>query len=226
MKLKSMLAVIAAVLMTMMVMAGCNNDKDNGTSSGNGSGLMSDIESSVSDIGSDITSGTESLTSEVESNVTDGSQTAVTGKLKEAYEAVKQAFGEDYVPNMSYDEAYVNDRFGISEDMVKQVIAEGPMISVNVDTFIGVEAAQGEAADVEKALQEYAQMLNSQSLQYSMNAAKVKAAQVKRFGDYVFFVMLGVADNSVLDLDEAGQLEFSRSENQKALDAIAGVFEP
>lgn len=225
MKSKSILALLTAIILTMTMMVGCNNDRDNNTSGGSDGGIVSDLESGVSEIGSGITSGAESMISGTESAVTGGSQTAVTGKLKEAYEAVKNLFGEDYIPNMTYDEAYINDQFGISKDMVKQIVAEGPMISVNVDTFIGVEAAEGKAEDVEKALNDYAKMLNEESMQYPMNVEKVKAAQVKRFDDYVFFVLLGAGGTDIMDMEEADRLAYYEGENKKAMDAIAAVME-
>lgn len=221
MKLKSILAFMAAIVLVASVMVGCSNDKkDNTSSAGSSSGSMtSDIESGISD----ITSDTESTASDVESDVTGGSQTAVTGKLKEAYDAVKSLFGDDYLPNMPYDETYISEQFMLNKDMYKQIVAEGPMISVNVDTFIGVEAAEGKAEDVEKALNEYRQKLADDTMQYPMNIGKVKGAKVARYGDYVFFVMLGVANDDVMDMDEAGQLEYFQNENQKALDAISAV---
>ena len=66
-----------------------------------------------------------------------------SGKLQEIHEAVKNAYGDNYIPSMPYDEVMLEDLFGIKQDMAKEIIAEGPMMSAQVDTFVGLEAADG-----------------------------------------------------------------------------------
>ena len=144
----------------------------------------------------------------------------VSGKLSAAHDAVKELFGEEYTPSMEVDETMLSETYGVSKEMVKEVIAEVPMISVHVDTFIGIEAAEGQADAVEKALTAYRDRLAEDEMQYPMNREKTRASQVVRYGDYVFFLMLSGNPDEVLEKDESEQFAFYQEENQRAADAV------
>lgn len=60
---------------------------------------------------------------------------AVTVDLEKVHQAVKEAYGENYIPSAPYDAQALNDIFGVPEDLYEEFIAEGPMISVHVDTL-------------------------------------------------------------------------------------------
>lgn len=145
--------------------------------------------------------------------------------LGEVGQAVKSAYGENYIPSFAYDEQAMADLFGISKEMYEEFLAEGPMISVNVDTFVAVKAIAGKGGDVENALKDYRKRLVGDTMQYPMNQSKVEASEVVRHGDYVFFVMLGTASDEALDAGEEAALEASKKENQKAIDAINEFFQ-
>lgn len=142
--------------------------------------------------------------------------------LADIHTAVKNAYGENYIPNMEYDEQMFKDLFGIDKELYDSYIAEGPMISTHVDTFVAVEAKKGQGEAVEKILNEYREKLVSDSLQYPMNMAKVQASGVVRHGDYVFFVMLGAIDDG--SESEEAALKAAQAETKIGVDVIDGFF--
>ena len=144
--------------------------------------------------------------------------------ISEIQKKIQEAYGEAYIPSMDYDGQAMNDLFGISEDMYEQYIAQGPMISVHVDTFVAVKAAEGKADAVEEALTAYRDKQVNDSVQYPMNLPKVSSSQVVRHGDYVFFVMLGTPDEEAELKGEEEALESAKKNNQIAIDIIDGFF--
>ncbi|MDO4295062.1 MAG: DUF4358 domain-containing protein [bacterium] len=143
--------------------------------------------------------------------------------LVDIYQKVKEAYGEDYIPNTFYDDETLAQLFNVDAEWCEAYIAEGSMISAHVDTFIGIKAKTDYADTVEKALSEYQEMLIDNSIQYPMNQLKVEASQIVRHGDYVFFVILGQIPDSIED-EEAG-LEAARESTQIAVDIIDSFFE-
>lgn len=150
---------------------------------------------------------------------------AVEVDLEKVHQAVKDVYGENYIPSAPYDAQALNDLFGIPEDLYEEFIAEGPMISVHVDTFLAVKAKQGKGGEVEKLLGEYRTRLVEDSMQYPMNMSKVEASEVVRHGDYVFFVMLGAISDEAPDQGEDSALKSAQEENKKAVDTINAFFE-
>lgn len=142
--------------------------------------------------------------------------------LEELHTAVKNAYGDNYLPSMSLDATAMTEQVGLTMDNVEEFIAEGPMISAHVDTFIAIKAKEGKGADVETELNAYRDYLVSESLQYPGNMAKVNASRVFRHGDYVFFIMLG-AMNDAAETDEEAAT-FAEEQTQIAVDAIEAVF--
>ena len=145
-------------------------------------------------------------------------------ELTRIHNAVKEAYGESYVPNMEYDSETAKELFGLQPEWYDDMIAEGPMISVHVDTFIAVHPTEGNEQNVEDALNAYRDNLVNNSMQYPMNVPKVNASRVYQKGNYVFFLMLGAAaPNDVMD-DEAASLTFYQQQNDIAVKAIDGVL--
>ena len=144
------------------------------------------------------------------------------GQLPKVHEAVKKTFGETYIPSTPYDAPQLEEMFGVKKDLVKEFIAEGPMMSVQVDTFIGIEAQEGKADQVETALKAYKQRLIDTSLQYPMNLPKIKESAVQRIDNYVFFMILGEIPMNA-ETDEA-QLAAAKAETKKATDAVESIL--
>ncbi|MGL4335573.1 MAG: DUF4358 domain-containing protein [Turicibacter sp.] len=145
------------------------------------------------------------------------------GKLQAAHEAVKSALGENYLPAMAVEAQQLEEIFGVKAADVKQFIAEMPMISMHPDIFIGIEAVDGKADEVEAALVKYQEYLINDSMQYPSNLAKVKATEVIKIRNHVFLVMVG-AINENMDATEAEAETFAKEENKKAVDAIKATF--
>ncbi len=143
--------------------------------------------------------------------------------LTEIVAAVKKAYGDGYLPNMTIDQDVLAEQYGIKKNMYEEVIAEGPMLSFQIDTFIAVKAKDGKAEEVKAAMEKYKQYLLDESMQYPMNASKIPATQVYRFGNYVFFSMLVSPQGEEPDSEEA-YLEAAKKQNQIAYDTIAKFF--
>lgn len=143
--------------------------------------------------------------------------------LAELHDAVKAAYGEDYFADMPMEREMFIEYFKLPGDKVEAFIAEIPMLSMSVDTFVAVKATAGQGEALETALLAHRTYLIEESFQYPMNMPKVKASQVVRHGDYVFFLMLG-AFNPDMEADEEAQLEYAREQVKKAVDAVDGFF--
>lgn len=143
--------------------------------------------------------------------------------LSDIQEAVQVHLGENYLPNMDIDESQLGDIIGLDIDEIEEYIAQVPMISAHVDTFIAVKAKDGEADDVEDDLVKYRANIVENSIQYPGNLAKVNASEVVRHGDYVFFIMLGSFDERE-DVSEAEQLEFAQKETSEIKEVISKFF--
>ena len=71
-------------------------------------------------------------------------------ELSDIVQAVKDAYGENYLPSMEITEDMMSDIYGVNMDNVDEFIAEAPAISAHVDTFIAVKAKEGKGEEVEK----------------------------------------------------------------------------
>ena len=59
--------------------------------------------------------------------------------IEELHTAIKEAYGENYLPNMPIDQQMLTDLYGIEAEWVEDFVAEMPMIMTNVDTLIIVK---------------------------------------------------------------------------------------
>lgn len=197
--MKRIIAILMAAMMVAALTVGCGKD--------NSSSAPSTPDSSMS--GS--ASGESSAPEEIQPT------------LEEVHTAVKNAYGDNYLPNMPMDETALTEMVGVNMENVEEFIAESPMISAQVDTFIAIKAKEGKGEEVEKELNAYRDKLVNDSFQYPMNMPKVNASQVIRKGDYVFFVMLG-AINDAMDVTEEEAAKFAQEQIQIGVDAIEAVF--
>lgn len=141
--------------------------------------------------------------------------------------AVVKAVGEtNYFPNMEFDETMLNDIYGISSDLYTEILAEGPMISTNVDTLIVMKTSGEEQAEqAEQELNAYREMLVSDTMQYPMNIGKIQASKVERIGNYVLFVQLGgEIPLETMDAGEEASAKYCEGENEKAITAVKEVL--
>lgn len=157
------------------------------------------------------------------SSAPSSSSAATLPTIAELHTAVKDAYGEDYLPSTAYDEKAMAEVVGVNMDNVEEFVAEVPMISNHVDTFIAIKAKEGKADDVEKELNTYRDKLVSDTMNYPSNLAKIQASKVVRNGDYVFFMMLGAIDEN-MDASEADAAKFAEEQIKKGTDAIENLF--
>lgn len=136
---------------------------------------------------------------------------------------IKDAYGEDYLPNMPIDSELLESIYGISPDMYVEYSGEAPMISAHVDTVIIVKAADGKQGDVKAALEAYRSSQVEQSMMYPMNVAKVNASKVEAEGDYVAFLMVGQIDERE-DVSDDERATFAEEQVQKAVDVFHNYF--
>ena len=138
-------------------------------------------------------------------------------ELSKVHQEIKDAYGETYLATMDYDSQILETVFGVNPDWVEEFIAQGPMMSAHVDTFIAIKATEGNVENVKKALEDYRQMNLENNMFYPMNLPKLETAEVYQTGEYVFYIMLG----GYTDVeDESGAKEFYTEQNQIAIDII------
>lgn len=142
----------------------------------------------------------------------------IQGSLEKIRDAVAAAYGENYIPSMPFDETTIKELYGVDKTWYDAIVAEGPLMSTHVDTFMAIHPTEGNLENVKKALTNYKDFLVNDSLQYPMNMEKVKAATVTVIGDNVYFIMLGMIDDTIED--EAKRLEEFTAQNQIAVDVI------
>ena len=156
---------------------------------------------------------------------------AATQKAKKApsiskvYHAVKNAYGENYAPNVRLKKQDIKDLYGISDDWYTAAIAEVPMISTNVDTLILVKTKDAASKKkVKAALKAYRQKLVQDTHQYPMNQLKIQASKVYAKGDYVCFFMLGSLSNKQEEQSEEKVIAAYKKQNEKAVKAIQKLY--
>ncbi len=143
--------------------------------------------------------------------------------LAEIHKAVKDVYGENYIPSSEITEQQLAETYGLNMDDVEEFIAEGPMMSAHVDQFIAIKAKPGKGPEIEKALTAYRDQLVNDTMQYPSNLPKIQSSEVVANGDYVFFVMLG-AMNENMDATEEELAEHAKNEVKKGVDKIKEFF--
>lgn len=146
------------------------------------------------------------------------------GAVGQVHQAVREAYGEMYVPGMAFDEQGLEELFGIGPELYDSFVAEGPVISTQVELFIGVQAREGKGEAVEALLNQYKRELQEGGMQYPMNLPKIEAAQVVRHGDDVYFVMLGAPTMEAEEKGEDAALESAIENNQIGIDVINDFY--
>lgn len=155
-------------------------------------------------------------------NATGSAVSVESGMVSAFHDAIKAAYGDNYLPSMAFDEEAFAQNFNIDMANVVNYVAEVPMIGNYVDTLVIVEAAEGKVAEVETALNAYRDAALAETMQYPMNLAKINASKVYTTDEYVFFLMVGAIDET--SETEEDQLAFAEAETQKAVDAIEATI--
>ena len=157
-----------------------------------------------------------------EGTTTEG--TIASGKLTTAYEAVKTAMGEDYLPSMlNEDPELINGLYGLDTSLCEAFIVETPMIGMHPDLFIGVEAKDGQADAVETALNTYKENLLNDTMQYPMNLPKIAAIDVLRVDNYVFLALMGYSGEVAAEAEVADPYAITEEEEAKINEEITAA---
>ncbi len=131
-------------------------------------------------------------------------------------EAAAEELGEDYWADMDLAPEYLDDWYGISDEMYEDYYGQTPMISANVDSLIVVKAKEDQVTDVENAFDTYREAMVQDTMQYPSNLPKLQASMIRVFGNYVCFVQLG-ADVSE---NEEEAVKACQEMNERALAVI------
>lgn len=144
--------------------------------------------------------------------------------LNKIHEDVKAVFGEEYIPSMAFTDEEMKNFLGIDPTWCEAYVAEGPMISAQVDMFVAVKAKPEHTQEVKDALLEYQRYLKEDSFQYPTNVPKVNASKVVDYGDYVFFTMLGMIPMEVEEQGDEAIAAKAEEFNQSVIDVIENVL--
>lgn len=202
-KISAIIITMALIASTLTACSGGNGD-DNGTTT---------TPASVSD-STENTSGNGEGT-----NAPAASDVDVTKIL----DTIKEAYGDDYLPNMPVEQEYLVSVMGLEEGSFTDFAGELPMISAHADMAVIVKAAEGKAADVKAKLEAYRTMLIEDSFQYPMNLAKINASKVLENGDYLGFIILGAFGDEEEE-DEDKQAAFAEEQVKIGVDAFNSCF--
>ncbi len=135
-------------------------------------------------------------------------------------QAVVDALGDQYWPDMQVDAATLEGLYGITPDMYDDYMAEMPMMSTNVDTLLIIKAKDDKVEAVEEALNAYRDVLVSDTMQYPTNLGKIQASRIQRYGNYVCFVQLGADNLADEDMTEEESLVQCQEQNELVLEVI------
>lgn len=140
-------------------------------------------------------------------------------KLDEVVDAIKEAYGEDYGPNLEIESAQLKEIYGIDSENLEYFVAEGPEMSMSTDMMFALLAKEGKIDEVKAQVEAYQDYLINESFQYPMNMARVKASRVVVKGDAVFLLVLGKFDERQ-DASEEDALEFAQEQVEIAVSII------
>lgn len=204
--MKKISAIIIATALLASTLTACSggNGDDNGTTTTPAS--ISDSTENTSGNGEDT-------------NAPAASDVDVTKIL----DTIKEAYGDDYLPNMPVEQEYLVSVMGLEEGSFTDFAGELPMISAHADMAVIVKAADGKAADVKAKLEAYRTTLIEDSFQYPINLAKINASKVLENGDYLGFIILGAFGDEEEE-DESKQAAFAEEQVKIGVDAFNSCF--
>ena len=145
------------------------------------------------------------------------------GMLLDFYEAVKDAYGDDYIPGEMLNEDDFEKIFGVEAKDTAAYFAEVSVLNGRADTFVGIESKEGEAGNIEDELSAYRKRLVESADLYPEDTARINASEVYRIGNYVFFILLG--NTEMEEADGQDQYGFAEAQVQRGIKAIAETAE-
>jgi len=142
---------------------------------------------------------------------------------EEIFDAIKNAYGENFIPDADMVEEEYTETYGLNMDEVAEIKAQMAMISFHPDRIVVVKAKEGKGEAVEAALTAARDNLIQNGMWYPANLAKVNASQVLRNGDYVVFMMLGAADENI-EATEEDAAKFAEDQMKIGVEAFNKLF--
>lgn len=214
--MKKFLAIIIASALLASVLTACSgNENDNG-----GTTTSASDTSGAADESAEDTSDSSESTSDSGENSDNPSDS--DGEAAKILDAIKEAYGENYLPSMPVEKEYLVSVMGLEEGSFTDFAGELPMISAHADMAIIVKAAEGKAADVKEKLEAYRKYLIEDSMQYPMNMPKINASKVLESGDYLGYIILGAFSDE--EADESAQADFAEEQVKIGVDAFNNYF--
>ena len=212
---------VMLLIMTMSIsMIACGNNDANQESSTPGT-QESVVEESTQETTEE--SQTEESSEEMLPEDEMGGETVMSEEMTGIRQAVVDAIGENYFPQMQIPAEYL-EGFGLTADMYEEFFGEMPMISTNVDTLIVIKAKEGQVEAVEGVLNAYRENLVNDTMQYPMNLGKIQASEVKTIGNLVCFVQLGGDVMDALEKGDEEVIKHCQAQNAIAIEALEGAI--
>lgn len=137
-------------------------------------------------------------------------------------DAVKTAYGENYLPNYQLSAEEIQNLTGVSADWYASAYVAQPMISVHIDTLMIFKAKNAKSKKkILNKIKAYQTYLIEDTMQYPSNQYKIKGSTIYTNGNYVCFIMLGQIDLSIEQTgDESKIIAAYQTQNKKAVTAI------
>ncbi len=142
--------------------------------------------------------------------------------LDEVVAAVKEAYGDKYLPSMELPTEYLSDVMGITMDDVDEFFAEGPMMSAHIDTFVVLKAKEGKADALEAQMNAYLEQQKNDAMCYPNNLIRIQYGQVMNVGGYVVYMVLGGYDDTASD--DAAIAKYAEEQAKVGADVVNALF--
>lgn len=211
---KRIISLIIAGAVLFSALSGCSSRQDTGGEAPRNTAAGTENGTSVSE----NENNTEENTGSAQENPPSEKITA-----ESIAEAIKAAYGENYLPDTPMSSEMIGVKFGLEADSYTEIFAESPMIGAHPDTLVIVKAAEGRLEEVKGKLEEYREQLVNDTMQYPMNLAKIHASRVAVNGDFAAFILLG-AINGNEDASEEEQAQFAEEQEKIGVDAFNAIF--
>lgn len=216
--MKKIICIALIAAMTAAAITACGNNGTADTTTENTTSAEVTTEAT-----SETTEETTEAPVDTDSTDTSDSETDTSSTTDVIINKIREAYGDDYLPNDIIPGEMIETIFGLTEDMYNAVTAEMPMISTYPDTVIVVEAKEGKVDEVESVLNAYRDYQVNETLQYPMNVEKVNASRVVKNGNFVAYIMAGAIDERE-DVTDEEMATFAQEQTQIGVDAFNSCF--
>lgn len=213
-------ALLVSICIICVLLTNCSHDNSNPNDA---TQTLSESETSSQAIESEQSSLTspESPSDEVlDPNAPEDTEVSVDHILM----AIEAAYGENYPANGELPEDLLETQFNLSPAMYVDAKGAQAMISVNNDQVVVVQAVPGKGDEVEAALNQAREEKLADTLQYPANTPKINASKVLRHDDFVAFLLIGIPNDGIEDVQSAEAKEYAEQQVQIAVDAFHSVF--